>query len=699
MKILALDTETTSLTPQSGQVIEIAGVILEFDEINLTLTVLKKFEQTVALRGFMDDRITRITGITTEELSIAKPIHKVQDGWYEFIFELPKDTPLIGHSLQFDIDFLESEGWYLPQDYRKIDTLTLAKILYPEASAINLEHLTETYQLSPRNTQLSHLNLTDSSQLKAHRALYDSLCAANLFEHEAKKLSSLPLDQEVYRAILQLCLPLEITFFSHKLDELDQDKSQSQTSSPEIRFDGTIVQANLYENVNKMYSNNQLHHTQSYLSLNLPFDLQIILLQLIIIMTIKRQNPNISLKMHGRNSKDFLFCEMVLDSLPTNDSEAESIDNLVVLKQFENIITHIKYIAEDSYNITKYINLLELFVELKNPNADSQNDFAPLQKIISSYDFLLLTLQSFWQRSEYQYNSLRLKPEEQVVKNKLEEFFYSITSFDPHSYFSDNPLQTELLSQISIIHNELSNPKGLIGQTQILFRFQGNTLTGSTIKWDFDLSSHLEKVFNAHSNIAIETYFGKDDFESFLQLIGVDEVFKKNNPKIEYKNVPFQSLYTSEFHGSLEHFIEEKNTLSHEKNSFVLLLCGQNSSIRDIEKSFTKNLRPEEYIILGESGSLTKVASKMMKLKKGLVCVKLGDFYYLSRYRDSFEFSEVWIINTPYFQINRYWFSAAKKTQDPDGFMNMLKWMYLRSQSQYISEKSGLQVQFLKGYH
>jgi DNA polymerase III epsilon subunit-like protein len=695
MKILVLDTETTAFTPASGQVIELAGVICELDTKNLTISVEKSFEHCVALRGFMDERITRITGITQEELALARPIHKVQDDWFEFVKDLDPTTPIIGHSLQFDLDFLKAEGWSLPENYKKIDSLVLAKILFPDVNAVNLEHLLDIFSLHPNANQLQTLGITDQTQLKSHRALYDSLCTTNLLQTELNRLNVIPYRADFYQTFLHDCLHLPLQFFEKQTtDQHLRNEIQLET---QIRFDGTSVPASLYDLLNQPYSSEQYSLLTSHLKNPLSLDLIIIILQLASVITTKQTSPEKTMKFHSRGTKDLLVAELLLTSLHENQKKSES-DNLPRIKQFESIVYTIKYLSEATYNITKLVHLVELYVENLYILDPQSPHLSLLQKIVNCYDFFLLALQPFWQRSEYQFNPRNLKPEEQAVKHKYLEFLSLLEELFDIPLTSSHPFLGILAASISKEKTILNLKEFTQKLSPILFRFQGNTLSANVFDSSFSLTDTISNTLLQHPNLIVETYFHQEEFEQLTKLLGLYDVFTEHKPIIEYVTSEEPSVEISDYTGKLSDFIDEKYEVVNVTNKYVLLLCGQNSSLREVEKVLTQNLKPDEYFILGESGSLTKVVSKMMKSKQGIVSVKNGDFYYISRFLEKYEFTEIWIINMPYFQINQYWYNLAKRSSDETSWMNNLKWMHLKGQTRFIKAKTGITVKYLKGY-
>ena len=121
MKVIIFDTETTSLSPSTGQVIEIAGVYCELNLNNLKLQEVDEFQTTVSLRSdSLDEKVTRITGITEAELDNAPTLFKAQEAWLAWVESHTNDKDqvyMVGHSVDFDLGFLKNEGWFLPLNY------------------------------------------------------------------------------------------------------------------------------------------------------------------------------------------------------------------------------------------------------------------------------------------------------------------------------------------------------------------------------------------------------------------------------------------------------------------------------------------------------------------------------------------------------------------------------------------------------
>jgi DNA polymerase III epsilon subunit-like protein len=707
MKLLFLDTETTGLNPNSGQIIELGAILATLDPKNLSLTIDSHFEELVSLRSEMDERITRITGITNEELSSARPLHKVQESWFNFLQDCPEDVVIIGHSLQFDLDFLKAESWFLPKKYKVCDTLELSKILLPDCNAVNLEFLVEKLALAPTTHQLDSMKITSHGLLKAHRALYDTTACMNLTARLLTILKNSNFDQNIYRILIDSFLPIDIIFFSTPLTDsthADTITPQETTQWP-IYFNGQIITKTLFDKINDVRDRNFVDGISDLLTLTLPKDLLQVLLQIYVITVMKIDNPSLHLKIHGRSHTEFLFADQVYQVLSQSELGVKKDQITGVISQFEGIISQIKHVSEYNYKLTEFITLLELYEQiLKRENPESLH-LAKLQELIACYDFLLLNLQQFWQKSEYYYVPNQLKPEEQVVQRKITELYHLLSRFNPNELVDTNLLLAKLKDNIIREYAtffDQNNELQIAPSKRLLFRNQGLQISISTFVYHFNLNDEFAKTIDQFKHIILQTYLTPDDLTALLKLTGLKEIVDKNkeNITIDYLGNPSTSIKISDtsLHIKLADFLEERKEIVDLENKFSLLLCGQNSSLKEIERALTQEYDPSDYFVLGESGSLTKIVSKMIKNQKGIVAVKNGDFYYISRYLEQFEIGEIWVVNQPYFPLHKYWQSLALNSSNNDEYTNALKWLYLKSQIGFISAKTGLDVHFLKSY-
>ncbi|MGH1363819.1 MAG: helicase C-terminal domain-containing protein [Calditrichia bacterium] len=168
---VALDVETTGLDSAIESIIEFGAVRYvngeARDEISLKIHPGKQ----------ISEKITRITGITNDDVKDAPKFSDV----YEQIVEFIGDDPVVGHNIPFDMGFLENSARRIKHDYadwsgkekpyryftqRQLDTVTLARLYLPFLPSFTLSSLA------------AHFNLDNGG---AHRALPDAQMTAGLF--------------------------------------------------------------------------------------------------------------------------------------------------------------------------------------------------------------------------------------------------------------------------------------------------------------------------------------------------------------------------------------------------------------------------------------------------------------------------------------------------------------------------------------
>lgn len=166
MKFVFFDLETTGLN-KDDEVIEIGAIKVVDSE------VVSTFKSLVRPSKIVPRFITNLTGITQEDLNKAQDKKRVKEDFKRFI----EDAVLVAHNASFDKDFLER---FLeePVQNEVIDTLELARLIYPEFNSHSLEKLVLTLNLKKE---------------KAHRAFNDALMLYELFKkllEESKTFSN-----------------------------------------------------------------------------------------------------------------------------------------------------------------------------------------------------------------------------------------------------------------------------------------------------------------------------------------------------------------------------------------------------------------------------------------------------------------------------------------------------------------------------
>ena len=91
-----VDIETTGLSPQQCEIIEISALKIRNDKIKA------KFSTLVKPEGLIGRFITKLTGITNLMVENAPKIDKVLPKFLEFA----GNDCIIGHNVNFDINFI-----------------------------------------------------------------------------------------------------------------------------------------------------------------------------------------------------------------------------------------------------------------------------------------------------------------------------------------------------------------------------------------------------------------------------------------------------------------------------------------------------------------------------------------------------------------------------------------------------------------
>lgn len=175
-----LDLETTGFEPDKDSIIEISFVRFKdgkkIEEVDQVL-IPDKSELT--------EFISNLTGITQEEINEkGKDFNEIK----ELVTEKIGDSIIVGHNIDFDINFLVKNDIPI-QNNPRIDTHELARILLPQEKSFALEVLSKKYGF-----------IHDS----AHRAMSDVLASKKLFELLCEKIKELPTEYlETIRPVLE----------------------------------------------------------------------------------------------------------------------------------------------------------------------------------------------------------------------------------------------------------------------------------------------------------------------------------------------------------------------------------------------------------------------------------------------------------------------------------------------------------------
>lgn len=162
---LALDIETTGLSPERDRIIEIGAVKYKNGE------AAGEFSCLVRTYGPLPEKITELTGITDEMLAGGCEEKTAITEFLAFAKEMPV---LLGHNIGFDYSFIKVAALRCGMEFEReaLDTLQFAKKLHPELASRTLTALCAHYGIV---------------QEHAHRAAEDAVSAHRLYRALAAK--------------------------------------------------------------------------------------------------------------------------------------------------------------------------------------------------------------------------------------------------------------------------------------------------------------------------------------------------------------------------------------------------------------------------------------------------------------------------------------------------------------------------------
>ncbi len=169
MEWLFIDLETTGLNPEICRITEIAAIRRSTSD-----GARCEFQSLVNPGIAIDPFIQRLTGITNDMVASAPALEVLRPE----VAELLDGAYLVAHNAGFDAGFLEiGLGIKIPRAHI-VDTIELAKILYPNFSSYSLKNLVRQFNLKGT---------------PSHRAMADTEALEQLFFYLVRQAQSLPI--------------------------------------------------------------------------------------------------------------------------------------------------------------------------------------------------------------------------------------------------------------------------------------------------------------------------------------------------------------------------------------------------------------------------------------------------------------------------------------------------------------------------
>lgn len=153
---VAIDVETTGLSPITNELIEVSAIKYDGNKKIDTFSTLIKPKVRIPYY------ITNITGITNDMVQEAPEVEDVMPELIEFI----GDLPIVAHNANFDYNFIQNYSNKSFTNNSVIDTVRIGRKLYPELPNHKL------------GTIAKHIGITEDG---FHRAEFDCECCAKIY--------------------------------------------------------------------------------------------------------------------------------------------------------------------------------------------------------------------------------------------------------------------------------------------------------------------------------------------------------------------------------------------------------------------------------------------------------------------------------------------------------------------------------------
>ncbi len=153
---VAIDVETTGLSPLQNELIEISAIKYLGNKKIDTFTTLIKPKVRIPYY------ITNITGITNEMVKNSPFVEEVMPNLIQFI----GNNPIVAHNANFDYKFIQSYSNNSFSKNKLIDTVQIGRKLYPHLANHKL------------GTIAKHIGITEDG---FHRAEFDCECCAKIY--------------------------------------------------------------------------------------------------------------------------------------------------------------------------------------------------------------------------------------------------------------------------------------------------------------------------------------------------------------------------------------------------------------------------------------------------------------------------------------------------------------------------------------
>ncbi|MFW3387833.1 UNVERIFIED_CONTAM: 3'-5' exonuclease [Kocuria sp. CPCC 205274] len=183
--IIILDIETTGLDPLQAEITEIGAIKVN----SVSLEVVGAFDKLIKIANPVPEKITELTGITSELLNTkGKNLKNVLKELSEFC----GGYDIYAHNANFDKGFIrkaldDNKIEYHQSDW--VDTITIFKKTFPNRTTYKLSSLIVDYKLADKE---DHRALSDAQHLLSLIKLARETETADIVKNVVKKQKEKP---------------------------------------------------------------------------------------------------------------------------------------------------------------------------------------------------------------------------------------------------------------------------------------------------------------------------------------------------------------------------------------------------------------------------------------------------------------------------------------------------------------------------
>ena len=644
--LLFVDIETNGLNSITDEIIEIAGILCAWDTDGIK--IISTFDQTIANIQPIDPIVTKITGLTDQCLASSQKAFQVRDNWANWLENQLGNQPennqevlVIGHSLiEFDAKFLKAQSWFLPENAKFFDTFYLSKILLPQLPAVNLESLTVNLELNPH--VLMNSGSISPEKILPHRALYDTACCLDLWLKLVNFIRLYDLSDMTKKLLIENFVGVKIYNLNtitenYYTPEPSQDMLAGYQS---IDWSGNIQELSVARQINALNNLEVIYFINSLASIELetnPKFLQMYL-QLAVMLQVKLQY-NWQVHTHGQKS-DHSYLAYIWQSITTPPNQEIFENKKLETPLLENLIWQVDEVSNRTVNMLEMVNLINIVQGFSNDPKQLDLSTA-ITKLFNSYDFWLIGLNQFWIKSQYIYkpDSMPINQESiyqrfQTLQENMEQTKIAIKEYLNDYTQRQNNLNAKLLSYNWLINWLEKNTIDFLQEAR-LYQVR-DTIRISYQKKEFNLIRVLSDLL-VDTRVSIPTYLTLKQVESLINLYELTPI---SQLILSRANLLYQKSQTSVDTITLIDWIDgHPNQLedeyidyhnNHRVGSPSLWLANTNSTITKIANTLEKIADDRNsYNIVGLTGSITKISSKIRAGFDGIAVIKQSDIYML----------------------------------------------------------------------